>query len=171
MGKDAEAVKITLALVHALSHQSYDELAREFVLRWKPEPPDKRRSARSFAAEIRKLARGNTTWFQHRPKAANLLAKLLGSSAKKLGLVYVPFEVQSRYPHHSWRRIAERTTLEAAEDEAWLLLTRHGGDWRVCRGGQVLARGSGYRPGDPGQGHDRTAIWSRVRVAKKRRHL
>jgi hypothetical protein len=162
-------VKPTLALHRALGRQSFDALARQFVQQWKPAPPDKPRTARSFAAEIRKLARGNATWFLHRPKAANLLAKLLGSSSRKLGLVYEPFEVQSRYPDHGWERMAEYATLEAAEDEAWRLLTQHGGDWRVCRGGQVLARGSGYRPGDPGQGHDRTAIWSRVRVTKKRR--
>ena len=164
-------MKPTLALHRALSRQSFDALARQFVQQWKPAPPDKPRTARSFAAEIRKLARGNATWFQHRPKAANLLANLLGSSARKLGLVYVPFEVQTRYPH-GWGRLAEYATLEAAEDQAWRLLTQHGGDWRVCRGGQTLARGSGYRPGDPGQGHDRTAIWSRVRErapSKKRR--
>jgi hypothetical protein len=143
--------------------QSYDALAAKFVRLWKPEPPDKRRTARSFAAEIRKLAAGNATWFQRRPKAAILLAKILGSSAVKLGLVFVPFEVQSRNPH-GWGRLAEYKTLEDAEDAAWALLTKYGGDWRVCRGDQTLASGSGYRPGDPGQGHDRTAIWSRVRA-------
>jgi hypothetical protein len=165
-------VKLTVDLHRALARQSYDALATEFVRHWEPEPPDKRRTARSFAAEIRKLATGKATWFQHRPKAANLLAKILGSSAAKLGLVYVPFEVQSRYPDHGWRRIAEYATLKAAEDAAWSLLIQHGGDWRVRHGDRTVAKGYGYRPGDPGQGHDRTAIWSRVRGdahAKKRR--
>jgi len=159
-------VKPEHALARALARQSCDALAREFVRRWKPRAPDKPRTARSFAAEIRKLSRGNATWFQRRPRAANLLAEILGSSARKLGLVYVPFEVQvqARYPGHGWSRIAEFATLEIAEDEAWRLLTQQGGDWRVCRGGQTIGRGFGYRPGDPGQGHDRTATWARVKV-------
>jgi hypothetical protein len=164
--EDDVPARVTLALDRALARQSYDALAAEFVRRWEPKPPDKRRTARSFAAEIRKLAAGNATWFQHRPRAANLLAKILGSSARKLGLVYVPFEVQSHYPDHSWRRIAEYPTLETAEDAAWSLLTRHGGDWRVRHGSRTIARGAGYRPGESRFSHDRTAVWSRVQKGR-----
>jgi hypothetical protein len=151
---------VTLALDRALARQSYDALAVKFVRLWKPEPPDKRRTARSFAAEIRKLAHGNATWFQHRPEAARLLARILGSTPKKLGLVM--FEIQSFERPRGWRTHGTRPTLEAAEDLAWSLLTRHGGDWRVQHGSQTIGRGAGYRPGEPRFTHDRTATWARV---------
>jgi hypothetical protein len=124
-------------------------------------PPDKRRSARSLAAEIRKLAAGNATWFQRRPAAARLIAGLLGSAPAKLGLVL--FEIQVRKPNPGgWYTHATRSTLAAAEDLAWARLTKHGGDWRIRHGSQIVARGSGYRPGEPSCFHDRTAIWTRV---------
>lgn len=157
---------MTLALDSALARQSYDALAAKLARRWKPEPPDKRRSARSLAAEIRKLAVGNSTWFQRRPEAARLLASILGSTPAKLGLV--PFEIQS-FEDRSWRTYDTRTTLEAAEDLAWSLLTRHGGDWRVRHGSRVIARGTGYRPGEPSFNHDRTAVWTRVQKENKER--
>ena len=162
---------ITLALDRALARQSLDALARAFVRLWKPKPPDKRRNARSFAAELRRLAHGNARWFQHRPEAAKLLAKILGGSPAKLGLSFVPFDVQSRdRDDNSWNTHAQRSSLEDAEDLAWSLLTRHGGDWRVRQGERTVAKGFGYRPGEPGQSHDRTAVWSRVRdqAPKKR---
>lgn len=158
--------RVSLALDRALARQSYDALAAELVRRWKPKPPDKRRTARSLAAEIRKLAAGNITWFQRRPEAARLLARILGSTPKKLGLV--PYEIQSfdhwpaPRPGRGWRTHATRTTLETAEDLAWSLLTRHGGEWRVCHGGRTIARGTGYRPGELSFSHDRTATWARV---------
>lgn len=163
---------MTLALDRALARQSYDALAAELARRWKPRPPDKRRSARSLAAEIRKLAAGNTTWFQRRPKASRLIARILGSTPEKLGLL--PFEIQSCEPRpgRGWRTHATRATLEAAEDLAWSLLTRHGGDWRVRHGSRTIASGAGYRPGEPSFSHDRTAVWSRTREDahdKKRR--
>lgn len=152
---------LPLALDRALTRQSYDALAAEFVRRWKPVPPDKRRTARSFAAEIRKLAAGNAVWFHRRPEAGRLLARILGSSPAKLGLM--AFEVQERERGgNRWATHAARHTLEAAEDLAWTLLTRHGGDWRVILGDRTLGRGFGYRPGEPGSSHDRTAVWSRV---------
>ena len=153
---------MTLALDRALARQSYDALAAKLAQQWKPEPPDKPRTARSLAAEIRKLAAGNITWFQRRPEAARLLARILGSTPKKLGLV--PFEIQALDPRpgRGWHTHGTRTTLEAAEDLAWLLLTRHGGRWRVRHGNQTLAGGAGYRPGEPRYTHDRTAIWTRV---------
>jgi hypothetical protein len=167
----------TIALASALARQSKDALAAEFVRRWEPKPPDKRRSARSFAGEIRKLARGRATWFLSRPEAARLLAKILNSTPEKLGIL--PYEVQSRSRALSssgtyrWETHATRTTLEAAEDLAWSLLTRHGGDWRVLYGARTIASGAGYRPGEDGYGHDRTAVWSRVKEtapdSKKRR--
>ena len=167
----------TLALDRALARQSYDALAAKLARSWKPEPPDKRRSARSLAAEIRKLAVGNTTWFQRRPEAARALARILGSTPKKLGLV--PFEIQSRdldredlsREDRGWSTHATRETLEGAEDLAWSLLTRHGGEWRVRHGDRTIARGSGYRPGEPRFSHDRTAIWARVQPepSKKKR--
>lgn len=175
--KPAVATNLTpalaIALDRALSRQSYDALSAALARRWKPSPPDKRRSARSLAAEIRKLARGNSTWFQRRPEASRLLAHILGSTPKKLGLV--AFEIQS-YASDSghWQAHATRTTLEAAEDFAWALLTRHGGSWRICHGDRTIGRGSGYRPGEAKFSHDRTAIWSRVHhkmAAKKRRRL
>ena len=166
----------TLALDRALARQSYDALAAEFVRSWEPKPPDKRRSARSFAGEIRKLTKGCTTWFLSRPEAARLLAKLLNSTPEKLGIL--PYEVQSRAREPSssgtyrWETHATRPTLEEAEDLAWSLLTRHGGNWRVRCGERTIAHGAGYRAGDPGCSHDRTAVWSRVReeaVDKKKR--
>jgi hypothetical protein len=168
----------TLPLASALARRSYDAIAAEFVQRWEPKPPDKRRSARSFAGEIRKLARGRATWFLSRPEAARLLATILKSTPEKLGIV--PYAVQSRSRESSssgtyrWETHATRTTLEAAEDLAWSLLTRHGGDWRVRYGERTIASGAGYRPGENRYGHDRTAVWSRVKeiapVKKKRRH-
>lgn len=150
-----------LALARALSRQSYDALAAELARRWRPEPPDKRRTARSLAAEIRKLAAGNATWFQRRPKAALQFARILGSTPKKLGLV--PYEIQALdLDDRAWRTQATRGSLKAAEDLAWLLLTRHGGQWRVRQGDRTIARGSGYRPGEQLYSHDRTAIWTRV---------
>ena len=163
---------LTLDLHRALARQSLDALAREFVRRWKPAPPDKRRTARSFAAEIRRLAKGQARWFHNRPEASKVLAKILGSTPAKLGLVRVAFEIQSRdRDSGQWITHADRPTLESAEDFAWSLLTQHGGDWRVRHEGKILARGFGYRPGEPGQSHDRTAVWSRTRATpKKRRH-
>ena len=164
---------MTLDLDRALARQSYDALAAELARRWKPEPPDKRRSARSLASEIRKLAAGNVTWFQRRPKAASTLARILNSTPEKLGVV--PYEIQARdrgSKIHRWETHATRQTLEAAEDVAWSLLTRHGGDWRVRYGNRTIGSGAGYRPGEPGYGHDRTAVWSRAReeaVDKKKR--
>lgn len=153
---------MTLALDRALARQSYDALAAQFVRRWKPKSPDKRRSHRSLAAEIRKLTAGNSTWFQRRPSAARLLASILGSTPKKLGLV--PFEIQSRpkYADLGWCTHATRPTLEAAEDLVWSLLTRHGGQWRVRQGSRTIGRGAGYRPGESRFSHDRTATWTRV---------
>jgi len=150
---------VTLVLDSALARQSYDALAAKLARRWKPKPPAKRRSHRSLAAEIRKLAIGNTTWFLHRPDAARSLARILGSTPAKLGLV--PFEIQS-FDDRSWCTHDTRTTLEAAEDLAWSLLTRHGGEWRVRHGNRTIARGAGYRPGEPRFTHDRTAVWTRV---------
>lgn len=158
----APARVVNLALDTALARQSYDALAAMLARRWKPTPPDKRRSHRSLAAEIRKLTIGNATWFLRRPDAARVLARILGSTPEKLGLV--PFEIQSF--DRQWHTHDTRHTLEAAEDLAWSLLTRHGGDWRVRHGSQVIARGSGYRPGDSGFTHDRTAIWARVHPRK-----
>ncbi len=155
---------MTLALDRALARQSYDSLAAELERRWTPKPPSKRRSARSLAAEIRKLAVGNSTWFQRRPEAARVLASILGSTPSKLGLV--PFEIQKRETH-DWQTQGTRETLEAAEDLTWSLLTRHGGEWRVRQGDQTIGRGSGYRPGTSRFSHDRTATWTRV--LKKRR--
>jgi hypothetical protein len=154
---------VTLALDRALARQSYDALAAQFVRRWKPKTPDKHRSARSLAAEIRKLAAGNATWFQRRPEAARVLARILGSTSAKLGLV--PFEIQVLaipIGRGHWRTHATRPTLEAAEDLAWALLTRHGGSWRLVHGGRTIARGNGYRPGERRFNHDRSAIWTRV---------
>lgn len=102
-------------------------------------------------------------WFQKRPEAAKVLAKILGSTPIKLGLVL--YEIQT-VENRRWSTHATRPTLEGAEDLAWSLLTRHGGTWRVSQGDRTLASGAGYRPGDPGQEHDRTAFWSRT---KKRR--
>jgi hypothetical protein len=150
---------VTLDLDRALARQSYDALAAKLARSWKPRPPDKRRNARSLAAEIRKLAAGNATWFLRRPDAARLLARILGSTSKKLGLV--PFEIQS-FDSHGWRTLETRTTLETAEDLAWSLLTRHGGEWRVRHGSQTIGHGAGYRPGEPRFNHDRTATWTRV---------
>ena len=160
---------MTLVLDRALARQSCDALAATFVRRWKPTPPDKRRTARSFAAEIRRLVAGKTTWFQRRPTAARLLAHILGSTPKKLGLV--PYEIQSldaRIPV-GWRTHGTRTTIEAAEDLAWTLLTRHGGQWRVRHGSQIIAKGSGYRPGEEHYSHDRTATWTRVQTPRERK--
>ena len=152
---------MTLALDSALARQSYDALAAKLARCWKPKPPDKRRTARSLAAEIRKLAAGNATWFLRRPDATRLLASILGSTPTKLGLV--PFEVQAfDDAARGWHTHDTRRTLEAAEDLAWSLLTRHGGEWRVRHGSQTIARGVGYRPGEPRFTHDRTAIWTRV---------
>jgi hypothetical protein len=164
---------MTLPLASALARRSYDALAAEFVRRWEPKPPDKRRSACSFAGEIRKLARGRATWFLSRPEAAKLLATILK---------IVPYAVQSRARELSssgtycweycWETHATRTTLEAAEDIAWSLLTQHGGDWRVRYGERTVASGTCYRPGEEGFSHDRTAVWSRVQEsvpAKKKR--
>lgn len=152
----------TLALDRALARQSYDALAAKLARRWKPAPPDKRRSARSLAAEIRKLAVGNTTWFQRRPEASRLIAKILGSTPQKLGLV--PFVIQSLDPPPGgWNTHATRATLETAEDLAWSLLTRHGGQWRVRHGDRTIASGAGYRSGDHRFSHDRTAVWTRER--------
>jgi len=165
---------VTIALDRALARQSYDALAAELARRWKPAPPDKRRSARSLAAEIRKLATGNATWFQRRPEASRLIAKILGSTPTKLGLV--PFEIQARDlsgKNRGWSTHATRTTLEAAEDLAWSLLTRHGGEWRVRHGDRTVAQGAGYRPGERRFSHDRTAVWTRAHEDahdKKRRH-
>lgn len=154
-----------LALSRALSRQSYDALAVELARRWKPKPPDKRRSSRSLAAEIRKLAAGNIVWFARRPEAARHLAHILGSTPKKLGLV--PFEIQGLDRHSGvWITHATRGSLEAAEDTAWLLLTRHGGEWRVCQAGRTMARGAGYRSGERHCSHDRTAVWTRARKEK-----
>ena len=150
---------MTLTLDRALARQSYDALATKLARSWKPKPPDKRRTARSLAAEIRKLAAGNATWFQRRPDAARLLARILGSTPIKLGLVL--FEIQS-LGDRGWHTHDTRTTLEAAEDLAWSLLTRHGGEWRVRYGSRTFARGAGYRPGEPRFNHDRTATWARV---------
>lgn len=164
---------VTLELDRALARQSYDKLAAELARRWKSAAPDKPRSARSLAAEIRKLAAGNATWFQRRPEAARALARLLRSTPAKLGLVL--FEVQALHPlPGGWNTHDTRATLEAAEDLAWSLLTRHGGQWRVRHGDQTVASGVGYRPGEHQLSHDRTAILSRVRdgaSAKKRRDV
>ena len=125
-------MRLPLALDRALARRSYDALAAELARRWRPRPPDKRRTARSLAAEIRKLAAGNATWFQRRPEAARQLSLILGSTPDKLGLM--PFEIQSHNPRpagHGWRTQAARGSLEAAEDLAWSLLCRHGGRWRV----------------------------------------
>lgn len=152
---------MTLALDRALSRQSYDALAAKLARRWKPAPPDKQRTARSLAAEIRKLAAGNSTWFQKRPEAARQLANILDSTPKKLGLL--SYEIQAfDLGTRVWQEHGTCTTLEAAEDLAWSLLTRHGGDWRVRHGNQTIGRGSGYRRGDLNYTHDRTAIWTRV---------
>jgi hypothetical protein len=153
-----------LALDRALARRSYDAIAAELAKIWRPSPPDKRRSARSLAAEIRKLAAGNAVWFQRRPEAARLLARILGSSPAKLGLV--AFEIQQRDlgpTKRGWVTHDTRPTLDGAEDLAWALLTRHGGEWRVRLGDRTIASGSGYRPGDHGFSHDRTAVWCRVR--------
>jgi hypothetical protein len=163
----------TLVLDRALARQSYDALAAKLARRWKPAHPDKPRTARSLASEIRKLAAGNVTWFLRRPEAAAALSRILSSTPEKLGIV--SYEVQSRdlsSRPDRWETHAARSTLEAAEDLAWSLLTRHGGDWRVRRGERTIARGTGYRPGGHGFSHDRTAVWSRVRggdTEKKRR--
>jgi hypothetical protein len=154
---------VTRALDRALARQSYDALAVELVSRWQATPPDKQRTARSLAAEIRKLAAGNTVWFLRRPEAARVLARILGSTPAKLGLV--PFEIQSFDPSpdsRGWHTHATRPSLEIAEDLAWDLLTRHGGSWRLLHGGRMIARGTGYSPGERRFSHDRTAIWSRV---------
>lgn len=158
-----------LALDRALARQSYDALAAKLARRWKPKPPDKRRSARSLAAEIRKLTVGNATWFLHRPEATRLLASILGSTPIKLGLV--PFKIQT-FDGDGWQTLESRTTLEAAENLAWSYLTRHGGEWRVRHGSRTIAKGAGYRPGEPRFSHDRTATWARVHEnlpGKKRR--
>ena len=149
--------------------RSYDKLAAELADRWRPEPPDKRRSARSLAAEIRKLSRGNATWFQRRPKAAKLLARILNSTPVKLGLVLYVVQslVRNAKPKATWQTRAAFTTLEEAEDQAWKLLTLHGGDWRVIHGGQAVAHGAGYLHGP--YSHDRSAIWSRASEAKPKK--
>ena len=161
----------TLERDRALARQPYDKLAAELARRWKPEPPDKVRSARSLAAEIRKLAAGKAAWFQRRPAAARLLARILHSTPAKLGLVL--FEVQSLDPPPGgWNTHDTRATLEDAEDLAWALLTRHGGQWRVRHDDRTVASGHGYQSGESSFNHDRTAVWSRARErasAKKRR--
>jgi hypothetical protein len=167
----------TLALDQALARQSYDALAAELARRWKPVHPDKRRTARSLASEIRKLAAGNITWFLRRPKAVAVLARILNSTPEKLGIMSYEVQSRAREPSssgtHRWETHAARSTLETAEDLAWSLLTRHGGDWRVRCGARTIASGAGYRPGEDGYGHDRTAVWSRVKETtpdkKKRR--
>lgn len=154
---------MTWILHRALGAQSYDALAAKFVSLWKPKAPDKRRSARSFAGEIRKLAAGNATWFQRRPEAARLLAKILGSSPNDLGLM--PFEIQAldlSGKRSGWELHSTRPTLEAAEDLAWSLLTRIGGSWRVRQGSRTIAHGTGYRPGAPRANHERIAWWRRA---------
>jgi hypothetical protein len=158
---------LSLILDRALARQSYDALAAKLARQWKPKPPDKRRSARSLAAEIRKLAAGNATWFQRRPEAARQLARILGSTPVKLGLV--DFEIQSPglgSKGRVWITLETRSTLEAAEDRAWEFLTRHGGEWRVRHGSRTIARGAGYRPGEPRFTHDRTATWARVQGSR-----
>lgn len=135
---------------------------------WKPATVDYFLGAgphAATAAEIRKLADGNAVWFLRRPDATRLLASILGSTPEKLGLV--PFEIQSRDDDYSWRTHATSRTLEAAEDLAWSLLTRHGGDWRVLHGSRVIGRGFGYRPGEPRFSHDRTATWAREQKERK----
>jgi hypothetical protein len=168
---------LTLALKQALTRQSLDALARKFVRQWKPKAPDKRRTARSFAAEIRKLAKGQAAWFHNRPEAAKLLAKILGSTPEALGLVRVLFEIQVFQPFDpgraaDWHTYVTRPTLEEAEDLAWSMLCQHGGQWRVRQGNRTIASGSGYRSGETPYSHDRTAVWSRVvhkAAAKKRK--
>ncbi len=158
----------SIALSRALARRSHDAIARELARRWKPKSPDKRRTPRSLVVEIHRLARGRVTWFQKRPEAARLLAQILRSTPAKLGLL--PFEIQSLAPQPGgWREHATRPTLEAAEDLAWELLCRHGGQWRVRQGNQTLASGAGYRPGEPRFSHDRTATWARVQTADARR--
>jgi len=162
----------TLALDRALARQSLDALARQFVRLWKPKSPDKSRTARSFAGELRKLAKGQVTWFQNRPEASKLLAKILGGTPARLGLQFTPYEIQSR-DSSGWGTNATRQTIEEAEELAWSLLTRHGGQWRVRQGNRTIASGSGYRSCETPYSHDRTAVWSRVvhkdAAAKKRK--
>lgn len=162
---------MTRALERALARRSYDAVAADLARHWKPRPPAKPRSARSLSAEIRKLAAGNAIWFHRRPEAARVLARILGSSVTKLGLV--PFEIQEREQKDPprWVTHATRPALKIAEDLAWALLTRHGGAWRVRQGTKTVAHGFGYASGEPRSGrYDRTAVWGRTRhPAPKRR--
>ena len=65
---------------------SRDKIAAEFVRRYRFKAPDKKRNARSFAAEIRKLEAGDPTWFERRPPAAALIAEILESTPVELGI-------------------------------------------------------------------------------------
>src|SRR5580704_8192414 len=65
---------------------SRDKLAAEFVARYRFRAPDKKRNARSFAAEVRKLESGDPTWFARRPPAAALIAEILDSTPAELGI-------------------------------------------------------------------------------------
>lgn len=164
---------LPLALKLALKRQPLDAIARTFVRQWKPKAPDKRRTARSFVAEIRRLAKGQATWFHKRPEAAKLLAKILGSTPAKLGLVLVLFEIQVFQAFdpgraRDWHTYVTRPTLEEAEDLAWSMICQHGGKWRVRCEGRTIASGSGYRPGEDKLSHDRTAVWSRVPLERWR---
>ncbi|HWU90645.1 MAG TPA: hypothetical protein VN253_25440 [Kofleriaceae bacterium] len=76
----------TIQRVLTARRWSRDRVAAEFVARYRFQPPDKQRSPRSFAAEIRKLEGGDPTWFVRRPPAARLIAEILESTPAQLGI-------------------------------------------------------------------------------------
>jgi hypothetical protein len=110
---------------------SRDRIAAEFVGRFRFTAPDKKRSARSFAAEIRKLEAGDITWFSKRPAAAALIAEILEATPGELGigpsddlLTFVDFPevrpldlaTEDPYGIDAWRPLLE----EAKARPIWL---------------------------------------------------
>ena len=56
------------------------------------------------------------------------------------------FIVEKKAEVSSWSVRSTHRTVRAAEDRAWDLLTREGGEVRVRQGSRIVAQGAGYAP-------------------------
>src|SRR5262245_32678132 len=74
---------LDLAAAYRRLHWSRDQLAFKVLTRW---GPAKKTSHRSLSNQIARLEKGNRTWWQKRPEAAQALVEALGIELEDLDL-------------------------------------------------------------------------------------
>jgi hypothetical protein len=58
------------------------------------------------------------------------------------------FIIETKGATGRWTARSSRSALKGAQDYAWELLTREGGEVRIRQGGRTIASGAGLTPSD-----------------------